>query len=57
MQVGWSMSHLAAIIGVSPKTITNIERGIGGKPETIKKIADVLGLSLEKLVIDSNPAA
>lgn len=57
MQIGWSMSHLATVVGVTPKTITNIEHGMGGKPETIKKIADVLGLNLENLVIDTDTAA
>jgi transcriptional regulator with XRE-family HTH domain len=52
MEKGLSKSSLAQLIGVTAKTIGNIERGTGGKPETIRKIADALSMDLASLVID-----
>jgi len=49
---GWSKCRLAKAAGVDPKTITRIERGESLKPETIKAVADVLGLKIERLVIE-----
>ena len=51
------MIRLAELIGVDPKTVGNIEKGIGGKPETIKKIADVLGIDMNTLVIEKTDSS
>jgi transcriptional regulator with XRE-family HTH domain len=51
LQKGWSKIRLAKAVDLDPKTITNLERGSGGKPETVAKVADVLGLRIEDLVI------
>lgn len=56
MQKGWSKTRLAKVVAVDPKTITNVERGSGGKPETIKAIADALGISMKELVLENDAA-
>lgn len=47
---GWTKRRLAAAVGVDPATIARIERGLTQNPETIKKVADTLGLSMEELL-------
>lgn len=49
---GWSKDKLAQIADVDPKTITNVERGDGGNPATIKAIADALGIPMRELLIE-----
>jgi transcriptional regulator with XRE-family HTH domain len=57
MQKGWSKNRLARAVDLDPKTITNLEAGRGGKPETIAKVANILGLRIDRLVIDNDTAA
>jgi transcriptional regulator with XRE-family HTH domain len=57
MQKGWSKIRLAKAVNLDPKTITNLEAGRGGKPETVAKVANVLGLRIDRLVIDNDTAA
>lgn len=47
---GWTRRRLALAAGVDPATVGRIERGITQNPESLKKIADVLGLSMEELL-------
>lgn len=47
---GWTRRRLAAAAGVDPATIGRIERGISQNPETVKKVADILGLAMEELL-------
>jgi transcriptional regulator with XRE-family HTH domain len=50
---GWSQSRLATFCDIKQSTISYIEAGKTNNPETIKKIADALGLNMEDLIIDS----
>jgi len=52
---GWTRRRLATAAGVDPATVSRIERGTSRNPETIKKVADILGLSMEEL-LGGNPA-
>jgi len=52
---GWTRRRLAAAAGVDPATIGRIEQGTSLNPETVKKVADILGLSMEEL-LGGNPA-
>jgi y4mF family transcriptional regulator len=49
---GWSQQKLAEKAGVSYNTITKIEQGAATMPtiQTIIKIADAFGISLDELV-------
>jgi len=54
---GLSQNALAAKVGLDPSSISILERGlIKGKPETIKKIADTLGLTMEEIFIEEEVA-
>jgi transcriptional regulator with XRE-family HTH domain len=53
---GWSKTTLAEKAKVDPCTVGRVERGKNLKPETVKRIADVLGLDMSDLLIDSNAA-
>lgn len=47
---GWSQEELAEIIGVSTKTISNWERGVGSiKPDNMKTLADAFDVSMEEI--------
>ncbi len=47
---GWNQDELAEIIGVSTKTISNWERGVGSiKPDNMNTLAKTLDVSLEEL--------
>ncbi|WP_448604349.1 helix-turn-helix transcriptional regulator [Thermoleptolyngbya sp.] len=51
-RVGLSQEGLARLIGVSSKTISNWERGIGAASLTVpqmKALCEALGVSLEEL--------
>lgn len=48
---GWTFSKLAKEIGEHPSTVSRIERGENQNPETVKKIADALGIPMEELVL------
>lgn len=51
-KLGLSQEKLARLADVSNNTIVNIESGKQQNPtvETIKKVADALGVSIEELV-------
>jgi len=51
-QKGWSQEKLAAESGISYNTLIKIERGGIENPkiETVIKLADALGVSLEELI-------
>lgn len=51
-QKGWSQEKLAAESGISYNTLIKIERGGIENPkiETVIKLADALGVSIDKLV-------
>jgi Predicted transcriptional regulators len=54
-RVGLSQEGLARLIGVSSKTISNWERGIGAASLTVpqmKALCEALGVSLEELPDD-----
>ena len=53
---GWSRSTLAKKIGVNPSTISNLLAGKTGNIETIKKIADALGIDMKEICIDEEAA-
>lgn len=57
---GWSQSTLAELIHVDPSTIGRVERGEFTKPQTVKKMADALGVDMEDLLVrepETQPAA
>ncbi len=55
---GWTQAHLARVIGKDPSTISKIESGlIEGNPPTMKLIADVLGLSMEDILVEEEARA
>lgn len=51
-KAGWSQQKLAEKAGLSYNTITKIEQGVAIMPtiQTIVKIADALGISLDELM-------
>ena len=53
---GWSKTALAEQANVDPSTVGRVERGENLKPETVKRIADVLGVNMEELLLENNAA-
>lgn len=52
---GWSQVQLADLSGVAGPTVNRIENGMRvARSDTLKKIADALGVSLDALVSDSS---
>lgn len=51
-KAGWSQQKLAEKAGLSYNVITKIEQGIAKRPsiQTMVKLADALGISLDELV-------
>lgn len=51
-KVGWSQQKLAEKAGLSLAVITKIEQGVAKRPsiQTMVKLADALGISLDELV-------
>jgi transcriptional regulator with XRE-family HTH domain len=51
-KVGWSQQKLAEKAGLSLAVITKIEQGVAKRPsiQTMMKLADALGISLDELV-------
>lgn len=47
---GLSQRQLAIRAGLSPGAVAALERRGSGRPETLKKIADVLGVRASQLV-------
>jgi len=54
---GWSKAKLAEIAEMDASTVGRVEAGKNLKPETVKQIADVLGLTMEELVIEDEVAS
>jgi transcriptional regulator with XRE-family HTH domain len=53
---GWSQEHLAAVAGVTPRTVQRVEAGQRVSPETRMAIAAALEVSAESLTASSNLA-
>lgn len=53
---GMTQRALARAMDVSPETVSRMERGEYQNPKTVKKAADVLGVSMEDLVVEGNAA-
>ena len=51
LEKGWSQSKVAAIASVLPATVYRVENGLYHKPETVAKIAAVLGVDMSELMI------
>ena len=51
-QKGWSQEKLATVSGISYNTLIKLERGgiLNPKIETVIKLAEALGVSLDELV-------
>jgi len=51
-KIGWSQQKLAEKAGLSLAVITKIEQGVAKRPsiQTMVKLADALGISLDELV-------
>lgn len=50
---GWSQAELARRIKKSESTVSKIENGIfHGMPDTVKRMADELGLKMEDLILE-----
>lgn len=51
-QKGWSQERLATVSGISYNTLIKLERGgiLNPKIETVIKLAEALGVSLDELV-------
>lgn len=47
---GLSQSELARRAGLTPSAVSNIEQRGSARPDTLKKIADVLGVRASELV-------
>ncbi len=48
---GWSRTKLSSLVGIHPSSYLRIIKGEIRKAETIKKLADALGLRMEDLVV------
>jgi transcriptional regulator with XRE-family HTH domain len=53
---GLSREKLARQADISTVTIENIERGLGCRVDTARKLADALGVSVEELMGNSEKA-
>ena len=51
-KIGWSQQKLAEKAGLAYTVITKIEQGVAKRPsiQTMMKLADALGISLDELV-------
>jgi len=47
---GLTQRQLSARAGLSPAAVTQVERRGSGRPDTLKKIGDVLGVRASELV-------
>lgn len=57
IEKGWSCAELARKSGVSPQSISKIERGIKVGPVSARKISDALNLPIAELfIIEPNQA-
>lgn len=52
LSVGFRRKQVASLVGISFRTLERVERGVAwGRPETLQRIAEVLGVELEAYVI------
>lgn len=51
---GWTKARLAQMVGLTAPAISAIWRGDSKNAETLKQIADVLGLEVEDILIDDS---
>ena len=52
LSLGFRRGQVASFVGISFRTLERIERGIAwGRPETLQRIAEVLGVELEAYVV------
>jgi ribosome-binding protein aMBF1 (putative translation factor) len=54
---GWTKAKLATVAGINPSTVRRVEEAEYLTPQTVKKIADALGLTMEELVLDEEEGA
>jgi transcriptional regulator with XRE-family HTH domain len=48
----WTKKRLAVLAGVHPATVGRLEAGKHKDPDTIRKVADALGLDADELILD-----
>lgn len=48
---GWSQGYLARLLNIPQPRLSELENGKHAKPETVKLVADVLGLDMEKITL------
>ncbi len=52
LSLGFRRGQIASLVGISFRTLERVERGVAwGRPETLQRIAEVLGVELEAYVI------
>jgi len=49
---GWSKGRLARTVGLTPSAISFVWKGEAKKAETLKHIAEALGLTVEDILIE-----
>jgi len=49
---GWTKGRLARAVGLTPSAISFVWKGQAKKAETLKHIAEVLGLTVEEILIE-----
>lgn len=50
LRKGWGLTDLQKVSGVDASNLSKIERGKGAQPATVRKLADALGVTTDKLV-------
>lgn len=55
LRLGWGQTQVAYLAKLSVAAVNRAERGKSQRPDTITKIAHVLGVSMEELVIPEEP--
>jgi transcriptional regulator with XRE-family HTH domain len=52
LSLGFRRRQIASLVGIASRTLERVERGVAwGRPETLQRIAEVLGVELEAYVI------
>jgi len=52
LALGFRRGQVASLVGISLRTLERVERGVAwGRPETLQRIAEALGVELEAYVI------
>lgn len=49
---GWTKSNIANQLGLSPSTISAIFQGMNKRADTMKRLAELLGINLEEILIE-----